>query len=80
MKQVAATTHEVQSESPLYDDVRNAEWLMSNLGLMSGPVAEEVALAEETWNYPDGTTCSRREVKMTLPGVEILRAVVLKQG
>ena len=78
MKQLAGTTSEIQSESPLYNDVRNAEWLMSSVGLTSGPVAEEVVLVEETWDYPDGTTCSRREVRMTLPGVEIFRTVLPK--
>jgi len=80
MNHLARTTRDIQSESPLYDDVRNAEWLMSNLGLMSGPAAEEVTLAQETWDYPDGTIRSRREVKVTLPGVEMLRAVLLEQG
>jgi hypothetical protein len=79
MKQVATTTHEVQSESPLYDDVRNAEWLMSSLGLVSGPVAERVKIAEESWVLPDGTTKHRREVDMTLPGVEMLRAFLPNQ-
>ena len=76
MNQVARTTPEIQSESPLYDDVHNAQWLTNSLGLGSGPVAERGRLTEETVVFPDGTTQHRREVDMTLPGVEMLRTVL----
>lgn len=78
MNEFDRTTPEIQSESPLYDDVRNAEWLMSNLAMGSGPLVERVVLIEESWDFPDGTTRHRREVNITLPGVEILRTVLAK--